>query len=263
LENFQELKKTFFENLGDFHSWDGGKTWNHGGFDNTHLRYFTGLVESISNCEIIETGSGNSTVAFLLGSPKRVDSISPDYELWSRIESYCKLYQIPTERLNPIKDQSEWALPGLAIEESKYDIGLIDGGHGWPTTFIDLYYIYFMLRKNGYLIMDDIQLYSVKEMANLLIPEVDKLELVVNLGKTLVFRKLTDENELGDWAGQKYIVEKTNELTDFGHKFALYDTGYKNYRMLGYRKSYLTKPIVFVIRVCAWILAKTQGKLGS
>lgn len=262
MENFKALKEAYFANLGQFHSWGGEKTWNSGGFDQKQLRYFLGLVESIENCEIIETGSGNSTVAFLLGNPKRVDSISPDLELWSRIENYCEFNQIPTERLNPIRAKSEWALPGLALEKNKYDIGLIDGGHGWPTTFIDLYYIYFMLRKNGYLIIDDIQLHSVKEMANLLVAEVDKIELVINLGKTLVFRKLTDEEELGEWDGQKYIVEKTNELRDFGHKFALYDVPGKNYRMLGFSKGALTKQLVFIIRVCAWLLAKTQRKLG-
>jgi hypothetical protein len=260
LETFEQLKKVYFENLGEFHSWDGEKTWNHGGFNRTHLSYFISLAESIPDCEVIETGSGNSTIAFLLANPKKVDSVSPDFELWSRIEEYCKLYQISTGKLNPIKAKSEWALPSLALDKNTYDIGLIDGCHGWPTAFIDLYYIYFMLRKNGYLIIDDIQLHSIKEMANFVVSEVDKFELVVNLGKTLVFRKLTDELELGEWDQQRYIVERTNEARNFGSKFALYNNTDKNYQMLGYSNHFVTKSLIFVIRGCAWMLARIQGR---
>jgi hypothetical protein len=260
VKNLIELKKVFFDNLGQFHSWDGGKSWNPGGFNQTHLRYFISLTESIEDCEVIETGSGNSTIAFLLANPKKVDSISPDFDLWSRIEEYCRTHHIPTEKLNPLKAKSEWVLPSLALEKNKYDIGLIDGCHGWPTTFVDLYYIYFMLRKNGYLIIDDIQLHSIKEIANLLVSDEEKFELVVNLGKTLVFKKLTDDVELGEWSEQRYIVEKTNEAKNLGNKYALYDISNKNYEMLGYRIGFVSNILIFIIRGCAWVLAKIQGK---
>ena len=261
MENYDKLKKIYFENLGEFHSWDSEKTWNHGGFNLTHLSYFIKLAESIPDCEIIETGSGNSTIAFLLANPKKVVSISPDLELWSRIEEYCTLYQIPTSKLKPINAKSEWALPSLALDKNTYDIGLIDGCHGWPTAFVDLYFIYFMLRKNGYLIIDDIQLHSIKEMANFVVSEFDKFELVVNLGKTLVFRKLTDHIELGEWDQQRYIVERTNEARSFGSKFALYSSTAKEYQMLGYSNDFVTKSLIFVIHGCAWMLVRIQGKV--
>jgi|GEM_PF-937830 len=261
--DFRTLKKNFFKNLGQFHSWDDGKSWNSGGFSKTHLSYFINLAESISDCEVIETGSGNSTIAFLLARPKRIDSISPDFELWSRIQDYCTLHHIPTNRLNSIKAKSEWALPSLALEKNHYDIGLIDGCHGWPTSFIDLYYIYFMLSENGYLIIDDIHLHSIKEMANFLLSETDKFELVVNLGKTLVFRKLTNEVELGEWGQQKYIVAKTNEALNEGNKFALYNVSNQNYGIIGYRNGLISKGLIFVIRGCAWVLARIQGKFKA
>jgi len=227
------------------------------------LSYFISLAESITDCEVIETGSGNSTIAFLLANPKKLDSVSPDFELWSRIESYCRLHQVPTDKLNPIKAKSEWALPSLAVGKNGYDIGLIDGCHGWPTTFVDLYYIYFMLRKNGYLIIDDIQLHSIKEIANFLVSEVDRFELVINLGKTLVFRKLTDELELGEWDQQRYIVNKTDEARNLGNKFALYNVDNKNYAMFGFRNGIVVKGLVFIVRACAWILTKIQGKFQA
>ena len=263
MENRISLKEVFLENLGKFHSWDDGNSWNSGGFNHTHLSYFISLTESITDCEVIETGSGNSTIAFLLANPKKVDSISPDFELWSRIEDYCKSRHIPTEKLYPIKAKSEWSLPSLALEKNKYDIGLIDGCHGWPTSFVDLYYIYFMLRKNGYLIIDDIQLHSIKEMANLVVSDKEKFELVVNLGKTLVFKKLTDDVELGEWSQQEYIVEKTNEAKKLGNRFALYNVSSKSYGMLGYRVGIMSKTLIFIIRSCSWMLAKIQGKFGG
>jgi hypothetical protein len=257
------LRGSFFENLGEFHSWDDGKTWNAGGFNQTHLSCFMDLAESIEDCEIIETGSGNSTVAFLLANPKRVDSISPDFELWTRIEDYCKSYDIQLNNLNAIKEKSEWALPSLAIKANKYDIGLIDGCHGWPTAFVDLYYIYFMLRKDGYLIIDDIQLHSIKEIANFLVSEDSKFEVVANLGKTLVFKKLTDEVELGEWDEQKYVVEKTNEAMILGNKFALYNIQDKEHQMLGYRGGIISRSLILLIRACSWILARIQWKINK
>ena len=255
-----QLKKDFFENIGQFHSWDKGRTWNSGGFNHTHLDYFIKLAESISDCEVIETGSGNSTIAFLLANPKKVDSVSPDFELWARIEDYCKSNQIPTAKLNPIKVKSEWALPSLAEGKNKYDIALIDGCHGWPTAFVDLYYIYFMLRKGGYIVIDDIQLHSIKEIANLMVSEVEKFELVVNLGKAVVFRKLTDDLELGEWDQQRYIVEKTDEARNLGNKFALYNTAEKKYEMVGFGSQAISKGLILIIRACSWTLARIQGK---
>lgn len=68
------------------------------------------------------------------------------------------------KNLECIRAKSEWELPRLALEENAYDIGLIDGCHGWPTAFIDLYYIYYMLRSDGFLIIDVINLHSIREL---------------------------------------------------------------------------------------------------
>jgi len=60
-------------------------------------------------------------------------------------------------------------LPQLAANSRRFDpfldFALIDGCHGWPTCLVDLEYANTMLKAGGYLLIDDTQLHSVKEMA--------------------------------------------------------------------------------------------------
>lgn len=192
-----ESKKRFFKNILLLYAFDEGNSWNTAGFKSLQLNYFFDLAASIPDYEVIETGSGNSTISFLLANPKKLVSISPDLELWTRIENFCQKSCISMKNLDSIKVKSEWELPRLALEKNGYDIGFIDDCHGWPTAFIDFFHIHYMLRINGYLIIDDIALHSIKKIANLLIAESAKFVLVANFGKRLVFKKLTNDVEFG------------------------------------------------------------------
>ena len=259
----QQSRKAFFDNIPLLHTWDGGNSWNTGGFKSVQLNYFLDLAESIPDCEVIETGSGNSTISFLLANPKKLVSISPQSELWLRIKNYCEKNEISMKNLESIMGKSEWELPKLAVEKSEFDIGLIDGCHGWPTTFIDLYYIYHMLRIDGYLIIDDIQLHSIKEIANFLISESTKFELVANFGKTLVFKKLTHDLELGEWNHQKYIIDKTNEARDSGNEFVLHKVASKDSRNLKKGWRLMGNLLILVIRACNWTLLRIRNSSVS
>jgi hypothetical protein len=163
------------------------------------------------------------------------------------------------KNLESVIGKSEWELPKFASEKNEYDIGLMDGCHGWPTTFIDLYYIYYMLRIDGYLIIDDIQLHSVKEIANFLISESTKFELVANFGKTLVFKKLTHDLELGEWNHQKYIIDKTNEARDSGNEFVLHKVSSRDARNLKKGWRLFGNLLIFVIRACNWTLLRIRN----
>ena len=259
MDTNRESKKRFFENIPLLHTFDDGNSWNTGGFKSLQLNYFFDLAASIPDCEVIETGSGNSTISFLLANPKKLVSISPDLELWSRIENFCQETQISMKNLDSIKAKSEWELPRLALEKNGYDIGLIDGCHGWPTAFIDLYYIHYMLRPNGYLIIDDIALHSIKEIANLLIAESAKFVLVADFGKTLVFKKLTNDLEFGEWVHQRYIIDKTNEARDIGNEFVLHKIDRKNPNSLNKVRRLIVDSLIFVIRACTWILSRIRN----
>ncbi len=209
----------FLSNIPQLHTWDGGTTWNGGGFQAHHLRALRELGGD--HATILETGAGNSTLAFLLAKPQRLISIAPDKNLFERILNSAARLGINTKPLEPLLERSEWALPELARSNLVLDMALIDGGHGWPTVFVDFCYIYAMLRKDGILVIDDIQLHSIKELGRLLIRDADRFELVRDLDKSLAFRKLKDEPFLPDWSDQRYIQQQSEFYAKSGAMFAL------------------------------------------
>lgn len=213
----------FLERLPLLHSWDDGQTWNTGGFGPEHLRTLIAFlrVRLPPRPAILETGAGCSTIAFLFLTPSRVVSIAPSADLFTRIRSYCEVQGIETFVLDDRVGFSEWVLPALAeLREAPpwIDFALIDGGHGWPTPFVDFFYANHMLRRDGYLMLDDVQLHSVKELVRLLAMQPG-FELALDLGKSLVFRKTTLDRSLPEWTGQPYIVRCTEAA---GHETNLF-----------------------------------------
>jgi hypothetical protein len=61
--NFNEL----LQNLPLLHSWDGGRTWNTGGFTEAHLGPLVDCLHANlpPGPSILETGAGCSTISFL------------------------------------------------------------------------------------------------------------------------------------------------------------------------------------------------------
>jgi Methyltransferase domain len=210
------------------HSWDGGVTWNTGGFDRQHLEKLFGFLRDRlpDNPVLLETGAGNSTIAMLFLQPARLISIAPDAQLFERIRGFCQKNGISDTVLEAHTDGSQWVLPRLAADNRAsdpiLDFVLIDGCHGWPTAFVDLEYANSMLRRGGYLMIDDVNLYAEKEIARLL-AEHKAFSLALDLGKSLVFRKLTADRHLGEWVDQPYVVRRTAEYARFPHSYSLGD----------------------------------------
>ena len=206
------------------HSWDKGQTWNTGGFVAKQLECFHRRAGGATGgLSIIETGAGNSTITFLHTKPRRLIAIAPADALFARIHDYCLKNDLDERPLRAVIDRSEMALPMIAHEEfgagRRYDVGLLDGGHGWPTVFVDFCYVNMMLRKGGILWIDDVQLHSVKELARLLTHQPG-FRLVEDLGKVLAFEKLTDEPLLPDFGSQPYIMDKSNQCEQSGNRYA-------------------------------------------
>ncbi|SRR6266851_2699460 len=207
----------FLNNLPNLHSWDGGETWNTGGFERYHLDTLISFLKPNVGLhpKFLETGAGCSTIALLFLQPSKLTSIAPEASLFDRIVDYCRSNQISTSSLVAKIARSEWELAVLANNgrsEAELDFALIDGGHGWPTVFVDFFYVNYLLREGGYVMIDDIQLKTVRELANLLF-EQPGYKLVLNLGKSLVFRKETADRYLPEWNGQPYIVEQSKLLS--------------------------------------------------
>jgi predicted O-methyltransferase YrrM len=155
------------------HTWDEGKTWVAGGFKRKHLGPLIRFLKKNlpTSPAILETGAGNSTISFLFLKPGRLVSIDPALGLHERIRAYCETHGISTKGLEPLTDRSEWTLPILASNmragAGEFDFALIDGCHNWPSVFVDFYYSNYMLKQGGYIMLDDLQLHSVKELARL------------------------------------------------------------------------------------------------
>jgi len=194
----------------NLHSWDQGKTWNTGGFSPYHLESIYKFCRQRlpAGPRVIETGAGNSTICFLHLEPTQVISIAPDKALFDRITAYCKSNGISLQPLAMHIDGSEWVLPKLATDSrnGQLDFALIDGCHNWPMVMVDFFYVNSLLRKGGYLMLDDIQLHSVAELYRLISYETDTFRPAANWGKLRIFEKLTSESKFGEWNTQTYIT---------------------------------------------------------
>jgi hypothetical protein len=87
-----------------------------------------------------------STVVFALkGSRHTVIAPAPsEFEI---TKIYCRERGIPTSQINFIAEPSQTVLP--ALESGPLDLVLIDGGHGFPTPYIDWFFTAGKLKKVG------------------------------------------------------------------------------------------------------------------
>lgn len=202
--------ESYLEDLPLLHSWDNGRTWNTGGFDRAQLRNIHDLALERFGREarVIETGAGNSTITFLHLEPQRVVTIAPVERLRARILEHCAATGVPTGALDFRLGRSEVVLPeiALATPRPRFDVALIDGGHGWPTVFVDFCYFHMLLGRGGLLLLDDTQLHSVAELSRLLAQQ-PSFSLVAEWGKLQVWEKAVDDPFLPEHNGQPYIVE--------------------------------------------------------
>ena len=204
------------------HTWDLGKTWNTGGFNAGQLRRMHEIVgEHFPDrpVRILETGAGNSTITFLHLRLERLVTIAPAADLRDRIITYCRDHQIDTAALDYRSERSEIELPALALgagggpvpdPRPQFDVALIDGGHGWPTVFVDFCYVNLMMRKGSLLFLDDIQLYSVAEISRLLEMQPG-FTLREELHKLQVWEKDDNEKFLPEHSREPYIIEATKQ----------------------------------------------------
>lgn len=190
------------------HDWGGGlQSGGIGGEIASTISAYLLDEFGYGNFRSIETGAGLSTLVFLGCNPQWHFSITPDEDLKERLEDAAEARNLPTENWRHEVNFSELVVPGLALaEQATVDIAMIDGGHGWPTVFVDFCYLNMMLRKGGIMIVDDIQAFPCSQLYMLLKHQPGwKLEQVV-WGKTAFFRKETDAKLMPDFGGQPYLT---------------------------------------------------------
>jgi hypothetical protein len=218
--------EAYLANLPMLHTWDYGKTWNTGGFSAEQLRTLHGVVTDHFGgrpVKVIETGAGNSTIMFLHLPLESLVSVAPAESLRDRILTYCTAEGVDVSKLDFRVARSELELAKMVLGSEKpgwgappgrprFDVALIDGGHGWPTVFVDFCYLNMMLREGSLLLLDDVQLYSVAELSRLL-QQQPGFELAHDLVKLQVWRKTDDEPFLPEHSSEPYILEMTRQAS--------------------------------------------------
>lgn len=200
------------------HHWDGVPTY--GGLDEWmigKLRDFlcqAGLTSGGKT--FLETGAGLSTLLFLCCNPKAVISCTlEDPPFLERLNASIARMGLSQNVLNMHVGRSELLLPKLILDQAPFvDFALIDGGHGWPTVFVDFCYINYATRQYGYIAIDDTQLYSVSQLTSFL-KEQPGWRVTLDLNKVIIFQKLYDDRLLKDFGAQPFIL--MNSPTS-GHK---------------------------------------------
>lgn len=210
--------RAYIEDLPMLHSWDGGKTWNSGGFSASQLKAVHGLIGAHfarRPVRVLETGAGNSTITFLHLDLDRLISIAPSADLRERILGYCTEHGIDTSRLDYRLERSEIELPRIALgsDPPVLDVALIDGGHGWPTVFVDFCYVNMMMKSGSLIFLDDVQIYAVAELSRLLEMQPG-FALRDELGKLQVWEKEDDRRFLPEHSREPYIIKMTRRANE-------------------------------------------------
>ena len=179
-----------------FHSWDSGEIANFGVSDKVVKYIYSKLKSGFST---IETGSGKSTFAFLTAGCNHI-AISPNKLEEERIRKYCQENNIES-KFKFICGSSTEELPSLVNEINHFDLIFIDGAHRYPFAEIDYHYTEKKLRVEGYLVLDDVHLPSVRNLFLFLKKEKNwQLETIIE--HTAFFIKTSEEVVIDDWQNQ-------------------------------------------------------------
>jgi hypothetical protein len=160
----------------------------------------------------LETGSGVSTVLFALKGTRHT-CITPNREEAARIQTYCDQHGIGHAGINFITERSEYVLPGL--REQDFDLALIDGRHGFPTPFLDWFYMAGMLKTEGLLMIDDLHIWTAELLKQFLLAEAG-WKLMDETGRAAVFLKLDDSAQKKEWGDQPYVFRRSRAGSVWG-----------------------------------------------
>ena len=186
----------------------------YGSLSREVLRSIASHCSKIDISHSLETGCGKSTLLF------------------SHLSRHHKVFAVDFDEKGNFKTtQSSPLLNGSSVEfiegpsqrtllehrfEHLIDVALIDGPHGYPFPELEYYVIYPLLKPRGILIVDDIQIPTIRNMFNFLKSD-DMFSLIEVVGTTAFFRR-TDKptfDPYGDsWWLQNYNKEK-DRISEF------------------------------------------------
>ena len=175
-----------------------------------------------SGMRTMETGAGLSTVLFAQAGAHHYCFVHCKDEV-KRIKKFCRKHGISTRRVKFYVGGSELTLPKHCPKN--LDFVLIDGGHGFPTPFIDWYYSQRNLNVGGTVVVDDTQIWTGDTLSHFLDQEPKWQRLDDWPYRTAIFKKTAEGEEYLDWFYQPYVHERSNtdsllttELSDWKDK---------------------------------------------
>ncbi len=178
------------------------------------LKAIAGYCKEIGPIEnSIETGAGKSTLFFSqIAQNHTVFAINIGNSL-SRVQE-SPLFN--SDCVEIVEGPTQLTLPAYKFSR-KIQVALIDGPHGYPFPELEYYYIYQHLDTGGLLIVDDVNIPTIKNMAEVLKKD-EMFECLGTLGKTSFFKRTSAPlfDPLGDgWWDQgfnKPFMNKSNRL---------------------------------------------------
>jgi hypothetical protein len=91
---------------------------------------------------------------------------------------------------------------------SEFDLILIDGCHGFPSIFVDLYYAAKLLKIGGRLIIDDMHIYTCQLAARFLQSDPGwKVELKTS---RVAFSVKVSDTIDSEWTSQQFVVSRSS-----------------------------------------------------
>jgi hypothetical protein len=167
------------------------------------LRYLAATIRP--GMRTLETGAGLSTIVFALKGAEHT-CVVPDQELVDRIRDFCTAVKISMSRLEFLVERSEDALPRLPRQV--YEFVLLDGRHGFPAPFIDCYYAARLLKLGGYVMLDDLHIWTVDLLVQYLRSE-KSWDPVRETWHSAVFAKRDDDALAVEWTQQPFVTRRS------------------------------------------------------
>jgi hypothetical protein len=115
----------------------------------------------------LETGSGTSTVLLAALGAAHVCCTGGQEEA-DRILAHCAARGIDTSQLTFAVGSSHRTLPPLEAVGDERDLVLVDGSHAFPLPVVDWFYAAALLRRDGILVVDDVDLPAVRVLCRFL-----------------------------------------------------------------------------------------------
>ena len=155
----------------------------------------------------LETGAGVSTALFALKGCAHT-CVVPWTSERDRLQAWGAQTGVSFDRVTFECEPSEQVLPRL--EPEPLDLVLIDGGHGFPTPFIDFFYAGRRLRRGGLVVVDDTQIWTGRVLHRFL-KEQPGWEVAEELRmRSTVFRRTEEPGtSLEEWNEQPYVRRRS------------------------------------------------------